>query len=50
MNKDISTPYTKYKNKNCGRTGYGLFKKEKITDIPPNIYGMFLQEKRRNKK
>ena len=47
MSKDISTEYTKNKNMKCGRKGYCGFKKEKITDIPPREYGMFLQRKRK---
>jgi hypothetical protein len=44
--KDISTAYTKEKNKNCGRTGYCGFKREKVTNISPRDYGMFLQGKK----
>lgn len=47
MSKDISTEYTKEKNKKCGRKGYCDFKTRKITDIPPKDYGMFLQRKRK---
>ena len=47
MSKDISTQYTKTKNKEEGRRGYGMWKHEKITIISPKYYGMFLQKKRR---
>lgn len=47
--KDISTEYTKYRNKNCGRKGYVGFKREKETVISPMDYGMFL-EKRNERK
>ena len=50
MSKDISTEYTKKRNNEEGRRGYGMWKLEKITDIPPKNYGMFLQNKRRNSK
>lgn len=43
MSKDISTEYTKEKNKKCGRKGYCNFKSEKETIISPKDYGMFLQ-------
>lgn len=46
MSNDISTPYTKMKNKKDGRRGYFLWKKEKET-ISPKEYGMFLSERRR---
>lgn len=48
-NKDISTMYTKEKNKSCGRKGYVFFDKEKETVISPKDYGMFLQKGRWNK-
>ena len=41
--KDISTMYTKYKNKSCGRTGYYCFR-EKVDVISPRDYGMFLKQ------
>lgn len=44
MNNDISTIYTKYRNKSCGRKGYFMFKREKETIISPREYGMFIQE------
>lgn len=47
MSNDISTEYTKAKNKEEGRRGYGLWKREKITDISPKNYGEFLQKKKK---
>lgn len=47
MSKDISTEYTKIKNKEQGRHGYGMWKNEKESVISPKDYGMFLQRKRR---
>ena len=49
MNKDISTVYTKYKNKNCGRKGYFRFKEEKEDVISPKEYGIFIQERKRRR-
>ena len=49
MCKDISTQYTKMKNKEQGRHGYGMWKREKDTVIRPNEYGRFLQRKRKRK-
>ena len=46
MSKDISTLYTREQNKKNGRKGYCMAKTEKITDISPKDYGMFLQGKR----
>lgn len=49
MGKDVCTPYTKYLNKECGRTGYYRFEEEKA--IPgPKEYGMFLLRKKSRKK
>lgn len=45
--KDISTMYTRKRNKECGRTGYFRAFDEKETIIPPKHYGEFLQQKRR---
>ena len=50
MSKDISTLYTKEQIKKNGRKGYALYKREKITDISPKNYGMFLQDKRGKKR
>lgn len=41
MSKDISTKYTEYQNKQCGRRFYGFWKDEKTTVIPPKEYGAF---------
>lgn len=41
MSKDISTKYTKYKNKNCGRNYYARFVESKIKNITPREYGEF---------
>lgn len=49
MSKGISTIYTKEKNKNCGRKGYGAYNREKIKDITPAEYGMFLQKRKGRK-
>ncbi len=46
MSKDISTQYTKERNKECGRKGYCGFKREKETVISPRDYGMFLQKRK----
>ena len=46
MSKDISYLFTKKQNKNNGRSGYGFFK-ERVKDIPPDKYGMFLKNKGR---
>lgn len=43
MSKDISTEYTRERNKTMGRKGYGMWKSEKCTVISPKDYGMFLQ-------
>lgn len=47
MSNDISSQYTKYRNKTCGRRGYWGWKRENVKDIPPKYYGMFLQRKRK---
>ena len=49
MNNDISSIYTKTKNKQCGRRGYCSWKQEKISVISPKDYGEFVQSKRKNK-
>lgn len=49
MSKDISTAYTKERNKSCGRKGYSGFKIEKETVISPKDYGMFLEKRKRKK-
>ena len=40
MSKDISTQYTKYKNKNCGKNYYASVE-SKIKNITPREYGKF---------
>lgn len=47
MSNDISTQFTKTKNREQGRHGYGLWKREKDTVISPKDYGMFKQRKSR---
>ena len=49
MSKDISTCYTKVQNKKCGRLGYYLALREKVTIISPKDYGIFLQNKKNSK-
>ncbi len=46
MSKDISTEYTKERNKKCGRKGYVGFKREKETIISPKEYGLFIQKRK----
>lgn len=46
MSKDISTIFTKERNKSCGRKGYLLFKREKETVITPKDYGEFLMKRK----
>lgn len=50
MIKDIFTEYTKDQNKTCGRKGYFNYDTQKITDIPPNQYGMFLNKRKGRKR
>ena len=50
MSKDISTQFTKEKNKKCGRNGYCAAHREKITDISPSEYGIFLARRIRKVK
>lgn len=50
MSNDISTQYTKSQNKECGRNGYCMAQREKCTIISPSDYGMFLQQKKRNRR
>lgn len=47
MSNDISTPYTKNRNKTEGRTSYFRFKREKETAISPKHYGIFIANRRR---
>ena len=46
MSKDISTQYTRERNKADGRKGYAMWKSEKCTVISPKDFGMFLQGRR----
>lgn len=50
MSNDISTPYTKYCNKEEGRKGYCAFKDEKETVIRPKQYGMFLADMKKRRR
>ena len=50
MSNDISTQFTKEKNNKRGRHGVGGWKYEKVTQISPKDYGMFIQGKRKKKK
>lgn len=51
MSNDISSMYTKDKNKKTGRRGYGMWKREKETAIRPCDYGDYiLQNKKRGKR
>lgn len=48
MQKDISTQYTRYLNKQCGRKGYYMFKKENAK-MGPKEYGGFVNIKKSRK-
>lgn len=50
MSNDISSEFTKLKNKQDGRKGYYAWKREKISEISPKDYGMFIQKKKKKKK
>lgn len=45
MSKDITTKFTEQRNKECGRKGYGAWKREKIKVIPPKHYGLFINKR-----
>ena len=45
MSKDISSQYTTTRNREEGRRGYCLWKREKDTIISPKNYGIFIQRK-----
>ena len=47
MSNDISTQYTKEQKKKCGEH---VWFNEKIRDISPADYGMFLASRRKRKK
>lgn len=49
MSKDISTPYTKERNKKCGRNGYCMAHREKVNSICPSEYGAFLLNRKKKK-
>ena len=50
MSDDISTQYTKYLNKKCGRHGYYMAAREKVDVISPKNYGIFIQNRRKEKR
>ena len=50
MSKNISTLYTKERNIKCGRNGYCMAHREKVTNISPSEYGMFLASRKRRGK
>ena len=50
MSNDISTQYTKERNKKCGRNGYYAAHKEKVNIISPLEYGMFIEGKKRKRR
>lgn len=50
MSHDISTLYTKQRNRCAGRKGYAMWKCEKRTNIAPKDYGMFLQNHRKGER
>lgn len=49
MSNDISTMYTKDKNKKAGRRGYGQWNREKEVSIRPCDYGDYILQKRKRK-
>ena len=50
MSKDIRTEYTKEQNLKNGRSGYAFSDREKVNNISPAQYGMFLSKKKGNSK
>ena len=50
MSSDISSQFTKDRNKTSGRKGYGAWKREKVDVISPKDYGMFLAKKKGEKR
>ena len=50
MSKDISTAYTKERNKQCGRHGEVGWQSDKDREIIPADYGMFLQKQKKRGK
>ena len=49
MSNDISSEYTKMKNINDGRKGYGFWKHEKVDIISPKNYGIFKINKKKRR-
>ena len=47
MSNDISTMYTKYKNRKTGRKGYCAWKLEKVISIRPCDYGDYILQHRK---
>lgn len=50
MGNDISTMYTKERNKKHGRRGYSMYKFEKETVISPKDYGIFRKAQKSKKQ
>ena len=50
MSNDISTQYTKERNKKCGRNRYYAAHREKVNVISPSEYGMFIEGKKRKRR
>ena len=50
MSNDISTQYTKERNKKCGRNRYYEAHREKVNVISPSEYGMFIEGKKRKRR
>lgn len=50
MSNNISTMYTKNQNLKAGRKGYGAWKTEKETVIPPAAYGDYILQHRKRGK
>ena len=50
MSNDISTMYTKDRNKKTGRKGYGMWKYEKEKSIKPSDYGDYILQHRKRGK
>ena len=49
MSNDISSMYTKDKNKKAGRRGYSLWKDEKITIIPQAAYVAYILQNKKER-
>lgn len=50
MSNDISTMYTKDKNRKGGRMGYWYWKSEKEKSIKPSDYGDYILQHRKRGK